>query len=130
MICSKGGRGFQKLVARVGGEGGGAGRACGGDQGMGGGREFCRGGEREGEREETTAFSEGVAALRPGLRITLILCCSKKHLPCDLWEDIEKVYREKEVKNLSNERRVILCRRVGVGPRGCYVNVSQGKLCE
>ena len=60
----------------MGGEGG-AGRACGGDQGMGGGREFCRGGEREGEREETTAFSEGVAALRPGLRITLISCCFK-----------------------------------------------------
>ena len=33
--------------------------------------------EREGEREETTAFSEGVAALRPGLRITLISCCFK-----------------------------------------------------
>ena len=32
--------------------------------------------ERERGREETT-FSEGVAALRPGLRITLISCCFK-----------------------------------------------------
>ena len=31
-------------------------------------------------------------------------------------------------KNLSNERRVIVCRRVGVDPRGCYVNVPRGSF--
>ena len=85
MICSKrGGEGSKNLLHGWGGAGRAWGETKGWEEDESSAGERERGREEGGDHSSPRSFSEGVAALRAGLRIMLISWCSKKHLPCDL----------------------------------------------
>lgn len=101
MICSKrGGEGSKNLLhgweggREVLGGRGGETKGWEEDESSAGERE--RGREEGGDHSSPRSFSEGVAALRAGLHIMLISWCSKNNMLCDLWEDVEQIYRKKK----------------------------------